>query len=210
MKPESKIRIMVVDDHFFVRIGLSTSINAEKDMMVVAEAKSGTQAVSLYRTHKPDVTLMDLRLPEMNGVEATAEIIKESPEARIIVISNYDGDEDIHKALKAGASSYLLKNMDREEVIDTIRAVALGQEHLPTEIKRRLSTRIPESELTARELEVLKLVAKGLSNKQIASTLSIAEITIKVHVSNIFTKLAVEDRTEAVTTALRRGIISLD
>jgi two-component system, NarL family, response regulator len=206
----NKIRIMVVDDHFFVRIGLSTSINAEKDMVVVGEAKSGIQAVTLYRTHKPDVTLMDLRLPEMSGVEATIEITKEFPEARIIVVSNYDGDEDIHKALKAGASSYLLKSMDREEVINTIRSVAVGNIHLPKEIKRRLSARIPESELTVRELEVLKLVAKGMSNKQVASTLSIAEVTIKLHVSNIFLKLAVADRTEAVTTALRRGILSLE
>jgi two-component system NarL family response regulator len=204
------IRVLVADDHFVVRIGLRALIDAEPDMEVVAEASTGRQAVELFRQHRPDVTLMDLRMPVMNGLEAIQAIREGAPEARVIVLTTYDGDEDIYRALNAGARAYLLKEMDREELLQVIRAVHAGQRRVPPEIGARLAEAMPRSELTRRELEVLDLVVKGFSNKRIGDALSITEGTVKIHVNNILGKMGVADRTEAATTAIRRGIVHLD
>jgi two-component system NarL family response regulator len=204
------IRILVADDHFVVRMGLRALIDAEPDMEVVDEAGTGRQAVELFRKHRPDVTLMDLRMPVMNGLEAIQAIREGSPEARVIVLTTYDGDEDIYRALNAGARAYLLKEMDREELLQVIRAVHAGQRRVPPEIGARLAEAMPRSELTRRELEVLDLVVKGFSNKRIGDALSITEGTVKIHVNNILGKMGVADRTEAATTAIRRGIVHLD
>jgi DNA-binding NarL/FixJ family response regulator len=204
------IRVLVADDHFVVRMGLRAVIDLEPDMDVVAEAGTGQQAVQLFKQHRPDVTLMDLRMPVMDGVEATRVIREESPGARIIVLTTYDGDEDIYRALSAGARAYLLKETQREELLDAIRAVHAGQRRIPPPIAARLAEATPRSELTPRELEVLGLVVKGLSNRKIGDALSITEGTVKIHVNNILSKMGVADRTQAATTALRRGIIHMD
>jgi DNA-binding NarL/FixJ family response regulator len=203
------IRIMVVDDHFVVRMGLAATINIESDMEVVAEAEDGPQSLSKFRQYMPDITLMDLRLPGMSGVEATQAICREFPEARIIVLSTYDGDEAIHRALRAGAQAYLLKTALHDDLLTAIRTVHSGRKHIPPEIAARLAERIHTSELSSREVEVLELIAKGMSNKEIAHALFITEGTVKFHVINILTKLGANDRTMAVTTALQRGIIFL-
>lgn len=210
MSGQNPIRILVVDDHFVVRMGVSTLVNAQDDMTVVGEAANGRQGVELFRTSRPDVTLMDLRMPEMNGVAAIVAIRNEFPDARIIVLSTYDGDEDIYRAFQAGARAYLLKDMHHEEVVNAIRAVHQGQRFIPPAIANRLAERMPRSELTARELEVLKLIVKGMSNKEIASALLITEGTVKIHVNNMLAKLGVSDRTKAATTALQRGIVYLE
>ena len=210
MSGQNPIRILVVDDHFVVRMGVSTLVNAQDDMTVVGEAANGRQGVELFRTSRPDVTLMDLRMPEMNGVAAIVAIRSEFPDARIIVLSTYDGDEDIYRAFQAGARAYLLKDMHHEEVVNAIRAVHQGQRFIPPAIANRLAERMPRSELTARELEVLKLIVKGMSNKEIASALLITEGTVKIHVNNMLAKLGVSDRTKAATTALQRGIVYLE
>ncbi len=201
---------MVVDDHFVVRAGLKALIEAEPDMAVVAEAGSGEKAVHLFAEHQPDVTLMDLRLPLMSGVEATREIRRRAAQARIVVLTTYDGDEDIYRALQAGARAYLLKDVAGEELLDVIRAVHAGQRRIPAAIASRLAEAVPRSELTARELEVLALVVKGLTNRQIGDVLSIREGTVKIHVNKILGKMGVQDRTQAATTAVRRGIIHLE
>jgi two-component system NarL family response regulator len=201
---------MITDDHFLVRLGLSTIINTQPDMTVVAEAGDGRQAIELFRQHRPDVTLMDLRMPEMGGIEAIQEIYKEFPDCRIIVLTTYDGDEDIYRALQSGARSYILKDMVGDELLDAIRAVHSGQRRIPPEIAARLAERMPRSELTPRELEVLRLIVKGKSNKEIANALFVTEGTVKVHVNNLLGKLGVTDRTQAVTAALQRGIVHLD
>src|SRR6185503_13038537 len=205
-----QIRILVVDDHFVVRMGLTTLINTQSDMTVVGEATNGKQAVELFRAEKPDVTLMDLRMPEMNGVAAITAIRAEFPDARIIVLSTYDGDEDIYRAFQAGARAYLLKDMHHDELVNAIRAVHQGQRFIPPAIANRLAERMPRSELTARELDVLRLIVKGMSNKEIASALRITEGTVKIHVNNLLAKLGVSDRTKAATTALQRGIVYLE
>lgn len=204
------IRVMVVDDHFVVRMGLAGAINPEPDMVVVAEAEDGPQAIALFRQHRPDVTLMDLRLPGMTGVEATAAIRQEFGQACIIVLSTYDGDEAIHRALQAGAQGYLSKTALHSDLLRAIRAVHMGKRHIPPEMAARLAERWPDSELSSREIEVLKLIARGMSNKEIANSLTITEGTVKFHVINILGKLGVNDRTLAVTRALQRGIIFLD
>jgi two-component system NarL family response regulator len=204
------IRVLVADDHFVVRIGLRAVIEPEPDMTVVAEADTGEKAVRLFGEHHPDVTLMDLRMPHMTGVEATRAIRRESPEARVIVLTTYDGDEDIFRALNAGARAYLLKDMPREELLDVIRGVHAGQRRIPPAIGARLAEAMPRSELTQRELEVLGLVVKGLTNRKIGHALSITEGTVKIHMNNILSKMGVDDRTQAATTAVRRGIIHLD
>jgi DNA-binding NarL/FixJ family response regulator len=206
----SPIRVLVADDHFVVRTGLRAVIDPEPDMEVVAEAGTGEQALQRFRQHRPDVTLMDLRMPVMDGVEATRAIRKESPHARVVVLTTYDGDEDIYRALSAGARAYLLKDTQREELLEVIRAVHAGQRRVPAAIGARLAEAMPRSELTPRELEVLGLVVKGLSNKKIADALSITEGTVKIHVNNILGKMGVADRTEAATAAIRRGIVHLD
>jgi DNA-binding NarL/FixJ family response regulator len=204
------IRVLAADDHPLVRAGLAAVVGAEPDMEFVGEAASGREAVELCRQHRPDVVLMDLRMPEMDGLAATRAILGEFPTTSIVVLTTYDGDEDIHRALEAGAKGYLLKDMLRTAVLNTIRAVHRGQKVIPPEVAARLAEHVPRIRLSEREVEVLELAAKGLSNKEIARALGRADDTIKVHLKNIFDKLGVEDRTEAVTTALQRGILHID
>jgi DNA-binding NarL/FixJ family response regulator len=210
MDEGNSIRILVADDNFLVRLGLGAVLNAQSGMTVVAEAGNGRQAVELFRQHTPDIVLMDLRMPLMTGVEATKAIRSEYPGARIIVLTTYDGDEDIYRALQAGARAYLLKDVLREDLLAAIRAVHAGQRHIPPAVAARLAERLPLSDLTARELEVLKLIVKGMSNSEIGAALTISTGTVKIHVNNILSKLGVSDRTQAATTALQRGIVHLD
>jgi two-component system NarL family response regulator len=210
MNESERIRVMIVEDHFVVRVGLAAIINSQPDMVTVAEAGNGRQAVGLFDQHQPDVTLMDLRIPGLNGVEAIAAIIEKFPRARIIVLSTYGGDEDIFRALQAGARAYFLKDIKGQELVNAIRAVHAGQRPLPPEIASRLAERVHRSELSPRELEILKLIAKGRSNKEIATTLAISEGTVRVHASNIFSKLGCSDRAQAVAEAFQRGIIYVD
>ena len=207
---KDKIRIMVVDDHFVVRIGLAGSINLEPDMVMETEASTGQQAIELFRIHRPDIVLMDLKLPGLDGVGATTAILKEFPDAAIIMLSTHDAEEDIYRSIQAGARSYLLKTAAREELIQTIRAVHAGARCISPAIGTRLAERMTRPELTVREIEVLKLIAKGRSNKEIGGALGIAEVTVKLHVGHLLTKLQASDRTQATTTALQRGILHLD
>jgi DNA-binding NarL/FixJ family response regulator len=200
---------MVVDDHHIVRSGLTALIVSEADMAVVAEATNGQEAIDLFRQHKPDVTLMDLRLPQVGGVQAITTIRKEFPGARIIVLTTYDGDEDIYRALQAGASGYLLKGMLAEELLEAIRAVHSGLRRIPAAVAQRLAERMSGAELTTREVDVLRLIVSGKSNKEIAAGLCISEATVKTHITNILGKLGANDRTQAATIALQRGIIHL-
>ena len=200
---------MVVDDHFVVRMGLKSSIDLEQDMAVAMEASTGEQAVALYRQERPDIVLMDLQLPAMSGVEATRAICKEFPGAAIIMISTHDGEEDIYRSLQAGARTYLLKTAARNELIETIRAVHAGERRISPAVGARLAERMMHPDLTAREIGVLELIVKGRSNKEIAAELAIAEVTVKLHVGHILSKLGVNDRTQATTTALQRGIVHL-
>ena len=207
---KKKIRIMVVDDHFVVRIGLAGSINIEPDMVIEIEVSTGPLAVEQFRIHHPDIVLMDLKLPGMDGVEATGAICKEFPDAAIIMLSTHDGEEDIYRSFQAGARSYVLKTAAREDLIQTIRAVHSGDRCISAIIGARLAERMSRAELTAREIEVLKLIAKGMSNKEIGGSLGIAEVTVKLHVGHLLTKLKASDRTQATTIALQRGILHLD
>ena len=204
------MRILIVDDHLVVRIGLRSMIESQPDMQVVAEAADGSEAVELYRQHQPDIVLLDLRMPRMNGVETTVAIRRQFPAALIIVLTTYDGDENIYRALQAGAHAYLLKDIPREDFLEAIRSVHRGEYCIPSGVAARLAQRLPNEELSSRELEVLKLIVEGMSNKEIASKLAITESTVKNHVNSILTKLKVKDRTQAATTALRRGIVTLD
>jgi two-component system NarL family response regulator len=204
------IRIVIVDDHQAFRMGLVAIIEELGDMKVVAEASDGIEACALCRQHRPDVVLMDLRIPSLSGVEATLAITKELPNCRVIVITTYDGDEDIYRALQSGAQAYLLKDMSREELVEAIRAVHAGEYRLPANVAGRLAERMRRPEITPREIEALKLIVKGKSNKEIASSLSITEETVKGHLKNLFAKLRVNDRTQAAITALQRGIVHLE
>ena len=205
------IRILIADDHPVVREGVAAMIERRPDMTVVAEAATGREAVAAYRAAQPDVVLMDLRMPEMTGVEAIGAIRGEFPGARIIVLTTYDGDEDIYRGLQAGARAYLLKDAPRDELLDAIRAVHAGQSRIPPAVAARLAERVLAGpQLTPRELEVLRGIVAGRSNKEIGAALSIGEGTVKAHVNNILGKLGVNDRTQAVTTALQRGIVHLD
>src|SRR5687767_861163 len=205
-----KLKIMLVDDHYLVRMGLASIIALEADMTICAEASSGEQARALFRAHRPDVTLMDLRLPGMNGTEAARTIRMEFPDARIVMISTYVCDEEIYGALQAGAMAYLVKSVQREELTRAIRKAAAGQRHIPAEVAARLADRMTRSQLSTRELEVLRLLVVGRRNREIAGALDITEGTVKLHVSSILGKLGVSDRTEAVTRALQRGIVQLE
>jgi two-component system, NarL family, response regulator len=205
-----KIRIMVVDDHFVVRIGLMESINLEADMSVDLEASNGQQAIARFRNEKPDIVLMDVKLPDMSGIEVTAAICKEFPDASIIMLSTHNNEEDIYRSIQSGAKTYVLKAAPREELVETIRAIHGGERIISPAIGARLAERARHDELTARELDVLKLVANGKSNKEIGSALDLAEITVKIHVGRILAKLNANDRTQAAMTALRRGILSME
>ena len=209
MKRDGKIGILVADDHFIVRMGLIALVNTEPSMVIVGEAADGSQAVELFGKHKPDLVLMDLRMPVKDGIEATMEIRSHDPKARMLMLTTFGGDTDIHKALQAGAQGYVLKSATGEELIPAIQAVAAGQRWIPKEIAKRLASRKLFEELTPRELQVLQLLVKGLANKQIGEMLTISEHTVKDHLKSVFGKLQVVDRTEAVTAAIQRGIIHL-
>jgi DNA-binding NarL/FixJ family response regulator len=209
LKPDDKIRILLVDDHYVVRMGLIGVLDTEPDMKVVGQAADGSEAVALYEKLKPTVVLMDLRMPVKDGITATAEIRLKDPNARILILSTYDGDAEIHRAIRAGARGYALKNFNGRELTRGVRAVAKGEEWIPKAVATRLASRELFGELTPREIEVLQHMATGLANKEIADVLTITSNTVKDHLKNIMTKLHVADRTEAVTAALQRGIIRL-
>ena len=210
MARTSRIRLLVVDDHWVVRDGLALMFEREEDLTLVACAGTGEEAVAAFRRQRPDVVLMDLQLPGMSGVEAIRAIKRADPAARVVVLTMYDGDEDIHRALEAGATTYVLKGSPSEDLLDVIRSVHAGGRPLPADVKARLDDRAVRPTLTHREVHVLQLVLEGQRNKEIASHLSISEETVEVHLKNIFVKLDVHDRTAAVYVALRRGIIHLE
>jgi DNA-binding NarL/FixJ family response regulator len=209
MRPNKKIRILIADDHYIVRMGLVALVNTDPDMEVVAEAADGSQAIELFEKHKPDLVLMDSRMTVKNGIEATIEIRKRNPEARVLILTAFDGDADIRQAFEAGAQGYVLKSSTGEKLLPALRAVAAGERWIPKEVAHRLSSRNSYETLTARELQVLNEIAKGLANKQIAANLGITEYTVKDHLKNILGKLRVADRTEAVSVSIQRGIIHL-
>ena len=204
----SLIRILSVDDHALLRKGIAAVINAEPDLKLVAEASNGEEAIEKFRIHLPDVTLMDLQMPGLNGIETMSRILSEFPEARIIVLTTYSGDVQVKRALRAGARAYLLKGHDRD-LIETVHAVMEGRKRIPPEVASELAEHATDDELSVREIEVLQLIAAGNSNKQIADQLFVAEATIKSRVTNILSKLSASDRAHAVTIALKRGIIEL-
>jgi len=209
MKDERKIRVLIADDHFVVRMGLIAVVDTEPDMMVVGEASDGNQAVEMFQRLNPNLVLMDLRMPVKDGISATKEIRSKQPNARILMLTTYDGDTDIHRAIEAGAQGYVLKETTGDKLIPALRAVAAGGKWIPREIASRLASRRLFEELTPRELQVLQQMAKGLANKEIGDVLNITGHTVKDHLKSILGKLRVTDRTEAVTVALQRGIIQL-
>ncbi len=210
MKTKSIIRVMLVDDHPALRKGLAALVQSEPGMAVAAETGDGREAVEQYRGVRPDVVLMDLRLPGFSGVEAIMEIRKEFPAARFIIVTTYDTDEDIYRAIHAGAQSYLLKDSSADEIIKTIRAVYAGGVHLPSKMAERLSERMGRENLNLNEMALLELLIKGHTNKEIADALSLTEATVKFRLRELFIKLGVQDRTEAVVSALRHGIVHLE
>jgi len=203
------IRILVAEDHLVARVGVGTIVNMQPDMAVVAEASDGQQAVEMYRKYLPDVVLLDMRMPVMGGVEAATAIRAQYPNARMIALTTYGGDEDIRRALAAGVQAYLTKDVLHDELLKAIRAVHAGQTYLPPAVAAALAAQFPRPDLSAREIQVLELIVRGLANKQIAYHLGIAEHTVKNHVKNILSKLGVQDRTQAATAAIQRGIIHL-
>lgn len=206
----ASIRVLVVEDHHVVRQGLVALLNVAGGLEVVGEAADGMEAVVQFRTHRPDITLLDLRLPRMGGVDVIQRIRGEAPQARIIVLTTYEGDEDIYRALKAGAKAYLLKGMTSETLIATIRAVHTGKSHIPPAIAERLAERMGTEDLTPREYDVLEQIVHGRSNKEIAAELDVSEATVKTHINSLLGKLGVSDRTQAAMDAIRRGIIPLE
>jgi len=203
------IQVLIADDHAIFRQGLATIINRDPEMQVIAQAENGEQAIALFEAHQPDVTLMDLRMPEMEGVAAISAICAIAKSARIIVLTTYDSDEDIYRGLQAGAKGYLLKETEPDELLNAIRTVYRGQQYIPPDVGAKLAQRLSNPELSERELEVLRSLAQGMSNAEIAAALSIGEGTVKSHVNRILNKLDVGDRTQAVIVAVKRGIVSL-
>jgi len=210
MKAKDQIKLLVADDHPTFRMGLVALVESQPDMTVVAEAGDGRSAIDLFRQKKPDVVLMDLRMPGLGGVETILALLQEFPAAKIIVVTTYDLDEDIYRAIQAGAKSYLLKDMPRDQLIATIREVSLGRHKLPPGVLSRLDERARREDLTDREMQVLQLIVKGRSNKEISSALFISEDTVKFHLKALFMKLGVQDRTEAAINAIRHGIVHLE
>jgi DNA-binding NarL/FixJ family response regulator len=209
MNQTAKIKVMVVDDHPLMRVGVASIVNARSDMTVVAQTGTGEEAVVLYHRHRPDITLMDLRLPGMSGVDAILAIRAKDPQSRFVVLTTYEGDEDIHQALDAGAQGYVIKGMPYQTLIEALQRVYHGGRFLPPPVARALASRLPDSELSSREQEVLHLLVEGQTNKEIANQLGISEATVKCHVSTILMRLNVSDRTQAVVTALQRGLVHL-
>jgi len=209
MNAKDPIRILTVDDHPLLREGIAAVLANEQDIVLVAEAANGREAIEQFRAHRPDVTLMDVQMPEINGIDAIVKIREEFPDARIIVLTTYTGDAQAARAFKAGASGYLLKNMVRKELIDTIRTVHSGKKRIPPEIAVEMAEHHSDDALTLRELEVLREVAAGNANKRVAQLLNVSEETIKAHMKSILSKLSANDRTHAVTIAVRRGIIDI-
>lgn len=205
----SLIRILTVDDHPLLRKGIAALVNAEPDMKLIAEASNGREAIEKFRQHRPDITLMDLQMPDLNGTEAIARIQSEFPNARIVVLTTYQGDDQVLRALRAGARAYILKGHVHRELLETIRTVHAGQKRIPPDIAAQLAEHAADDALSSREIDVLRLMAAGNSNKLIADQLSIGEATVKSHVTNILSKLGANDRTHAVTIGLKRGIIEL-
>jgi DNA-binding NarL/FixJ family response regulator len=203
------IKVLSVDDHPLLREGIAALVNGESDMTLVADASNGQESIEKFRLHRPDVTLMDLQMPTMSGIEAIIAIRSEFPNARIIVLTNHAGDVQVLRALRAGARGYILKAQVRRELLDAIRAIHAGQKRIPPEVAAELAEHSTEDELTSREIAVLRLIATGNANKAIASQLFIAEDTVKSHITNILAKLGANDRTHAVTIGLKRGIIEL-
>jgi two-component system NarL family response regulator len=210
MTLQNSIRILIVDDHPVVRQGLAAMIDREPDMAVVGQVCNGYEAVAAFRHYQPDVTLMDLRMPEMDGVAAITAICNEFKNCQIIVLTTYDGDEDIYRGLKAGAKGYLLKDAEPDELLAAIRVVSTGQKYIPASVGAKLAERVSILQLSPRELEVIRLMTTGKSNQEIGAALQISEGTVKYHVNNILSKLGVSDRIQAVITALKRGIVSLE
>lgn len=208
-KPKT-IRLLVVDDHHVVRSGLAASLGLEEDLQVVGEADSAAAVPALVRKHRPDVILMDLRMPGGSGIEATAALRAEMPDARVLMFTTFDGDEDIYRAMQAGARGYLLKSAPREELLAAIRTVAAGERFLPAALAQRLAGRVAAPDVSERELEVLRLIARGKANKEIAAALGISDETVKRHVSNLFVKMGVADRAQATSEGIRRGLIQFD
>ena len=207
--PPAKIRLLVVDDHFVVRIGLASALNLEHDMEVVAEAKDGREALEVFDRHRPDVVVMDYQLPHLNGAEATTALRAKHPDARVIILSVYKGEEDVHRAVQAGAAGYLPKSSEPQELLEAIRVIHKGRRYFPAAINAALAARAARTELSDREKEVLEMLVRGRSNKEIASALGISENTVKVHTTRVFEKLGVADRLEAVTAAIQRGIVHI-
>jgi DNA-binding NarL/FixJ family response regulator len=204
------IRVLVAEDHNIVRQGFVALLNEIGGLEVVAEAADGAEAIEQFRKHQPDITLMDLRMPRLSGVDAIRMLRADYPQSRFIVLTTYDGDEDIYRALKAGARAYVLKGMTKEELVSVIRAVHAGRSHIPPAIANRLAERMGTENLTPREFEVLEQIVRGCSNKEIALALSVGEATVKTHINSLLGKLGVTDRTQAATAAIQRGIVPLE
>jgi DNA-binding NarL/FixJ family response regulator len=208
-KSTKKIRLMLVEDHMLMRMGLVSATRIEPDMVVVAEVDDGRNAAESFRKHKPDVVLLDLRLPGMDGIQVIKALRQESPNVRIVVLSSYGAGDDVTSAIQSGASGYVLKNMPLEQVLEAVRAVHAGGQYIPREIAGRMSDRM-HSDVSARELEVLRLIAQGHSNKEIASKFGVVEGTVKAHLTNIFAKLGATDRTQAITIAIKRQLLQVE
>ena len=203
------IKLVIIDDHFVVRSGLAASLELEADLKVAAEADRGEDVLAIYARHKPDVVLMDLQLPGISGIEATAQLMGAHPDARVLMFSTFARDEEVHAAMRAGALGYLQKSSTRDALLDAIRTIAQGKQSLPADIAQRLHDRLAEPEITAREREILALIAKGNANKEIGAQLGIAEDTVKQHVSRILQKLRVADRAQATAEAIRKGLVKI-